>query len=185
MWWGKMFASLILAPTLEIQTDQGALAKAGPGQWPQLCLGSTFCLSASCAIAPGPAVQFLSSLARQLSEQEKGVCAHTNRGTQREEINAEWEGESPKDWHRCAIQGPEGNLCSLSYSLVFQTWDAVSGCHPTFSFIIQQGTKTKTEKWWKKGSLKNTSFSIAFIFQFLFITYFQAKAQCFLCPTKE
>lgn len=187
MWWGEMFASLILAHTLEIQTGHGALAKAGPGQWPQLLLGSTFCLSAALTLLQALQCRFLPSLPRQLSEQrveEKGSVFTQTQG--HKERNKCWvRRRKPKGLRQMCHSELRSESLLLELSLVFQTWDAVCGCHPAFSFIIHQDTQAKTEKWWKKRSLKNTTFTIAFLFQFLFIIYFQTKAQYFLCPTRE
>lgn len=120
MWWGKMFASLILAQTLETQTGHGArprpvaMATLGQHILPlcKLWHRSRLCNAGSFHLWPGSC---LSSCV-----EEKGVCTRTNWGTKREEINAEWEGESPKDWDRCAIQSSEASLCSLNYLWYFR-----------------------------------------------------------------
>lgn len=127
-----------------------ALAKAGPGQWPQLHLGSTFSLSAGSDIAPGPAMQapFIPGHAAASAAVWRRVCVHTGH---KERNKCEWEGESPKDWDRCAIQSSEGTLCSLNYLWCFRLGMLCLGAIQLLALLSTKTQKQKLQSGGRKG----------------------------------
>lgn len=138
-----MFASLILAHTLGIQAGQGwprPVAAATLGQH-ILPLCKLWHCSRRCSAAP-----FISGQAAVWAALWKGgLCSHRLRDTERG--NKCWgRRRKPKGLRQMCHSELRRESLLLELSLVFQTWDAVCGCHPAFSFIIHQSKNWKLMK---------------------------------------